>query len=112
MGGSDEGWERVRARLERVRATLVDKESMIINVSADAGSHEVTQPAMRGFIERMPAALPSLSSASLPSSTSRSPSASWIEQPPNLLFPTENEGFAVATQVNYVARAVALYRPG
>jgi Zn-dependent M16 (insulinase) family peptidase len=86
-------WPGVLARLEAIRAVLVNRTTMLANVTADPALWADFRPALAAFLGGMPA------SAASP--------AHW--SPPAL---PPGEGFAVPAQVNYVGKGANLYALG
>jgi Zn-dependent M16 (insulinase) family peptidase len=48
-------WDGVRARLEAVRATLVDRSSLLVNVTVDAESSAAVEARLAELLDRLPA---------------------------------------------------------
>jgi Zn-dependent M16 (insulinase) family peptidase len=86
-------WDQVRAALERLRGLLIDRASMLCNVTADAGNWHSFEPALAAFAGRLPV------SAAAP--------APW-QIAPRPAF----EGLTVPTTVNFVGKGGNILRPG
>ena len=89
----DTDWPGVLAQLERVRAALVNRNSMICNVTLDAQNWDTVAPKLEAFGRQLPAAV--------------AHHQSWI---PAALPP--REGLTIPAQVNYVAKGANLYDLG
>ena len=92
-GEIEDDWPAVRARLVAVRAALLNRKAMLANVTVDEAAWPDVREMLAGFLEKMPA-------------DAFSP-ISWRR--PEL---PRREGFAVPSQVNYVAKAAPLYNLG
>jgi Zn-dependent M16 (insulinase) family peptidase len=91
-------WPSLLARLEKLRATLLAKDGLIINLTADPAALESSMPALQKFVAKLP-------------ETSAHPAApAWRDVA--TLLADANEAHAITTQVNYVAAATPLYAPG
>jgi hypothetical protein len=86
-------WEGVLTRLERIRSTLVNRASMLCNVTAQAEHWAQLRPQLAGFL----GALPLTAAKSTPWHVADSP---------------DSEGLIIPTKVNYVAKGANLYRDG
>merc|ERR1719217_1381544 len=95
-------WPSVLARLEKLRDTLLVKEGLIINLTADPAAIEASMPSVRAFVDRLPARA---------DSGAPPPAPAWRDTA-GLLLPQVDEAFAMTTQVNYVAAATQLYEEG
>mmetsp|Transcript_21582 Transcript_21582/g.51491 ORF Transcript_21582/g.51491 Transcript_21582/m.51491 type:complete len:838 (+) Transcript_21582:296-2809(+) len=93
-------WPSVLARLEKLRATLLVKEGVVINLTADPAAIEASMPALHAFLEKLPAK--DAASAETPA---------WRDAA-GLLAPDVDEAYAMTTQVNYVAASTQLYAEG
>ena len=92
-------WPSMLARLETLRDTLLTQEGIIINLTADEKVLEDVQPTIDAFV------------AKLPAKAAVDPKAAAWKDAVQLL-PRENEGFAITTQVNYVAAGARLFEAG
>jgi Zn-dependent M16 (insulinase) family peptidase len=89
----DERWPSVLADLEEVRRTLVNRNSMLVNVTLD----EKGWTGFKAQVEELLGALPAFPSKKEP----------WT---PGLQ--ADHEGLTIAAQVNYVGKGVNLYDKG
>jgi Zn-dependent M16 (insulinase) family peptidase len=89
----DRDWDSIRLTLERVRAILVDRATMIANVTADAEGLRRIEPQL----ERLLADLPSISPVR----------PEW-----KLLDAPRGEGLTIPAKVNYVAKGALLPQLG
>jgi len=89
----EKDWDVVLAKLDTVRRLLINRASMIANVTLDADSYASFSPQLASFI----GALPSLK-----------------VDPIKLLYkaPTKFEGLTIPAQVNYVGKGANLYKLG
>jgi Zn-dependent M16 (insulinase) family peptidase len=86
-------WDGVLAKLERIRSTLVDRGSMLCNVTAEAGHWAMLKQKLADFL------------AELPRRTVTA--AQWrIADGPS------SEGLFIPAKVNYVGKGANLYRAG
>jgi Zn-dependent M16 (insulinase) family peptidase len=89
----DQDWPGVLAQLEAVRRLLLNRRSMVFNVTLDEANWSVFLPKLSVFIESLPAALVE--------------KAVWApEHPPAF------EGLTIPAKVNYVAKGANLYQHG
>jgi presequence protease len=86
-------WESVLTALQRIRATLVNRATMLCNVTADAAHWARLRPQLNDFL----GALPRAAAATAP----------W-----RLADTPRSEGLVMPTQVNYVGKGADLYREG
>src|SRR5690606_14758808 len=86
-------WPSVLAVLEDMRRLLVNRSTMIANVTLDADNWALFQPQFTAFFESLPAAAGDL--------------AVWKPQRG-----PANEGLTIPAQVNYVAKGTRLYDHG
>jgi Zn-dependent M16 (insulinase) family peptidase len=89
----DRDWPGVLARLEEVRRLLLNRRSMLFNVTLDEANWSAFRPRLTGLIESLPAA-----------PVKR---ASWAPEPPPPF-----EGLTIPAKVNYVAKGANLYELG
>ncbi|MBN9346855.1 MAG: insulinase family protein [Devosia sp.] len=89
---NEEGWLRIKAALYAIRDLVIDRQSMVLNVTSDAGLWNAFRPKLEGFVAALPAsdAAPRL----------------WLPSTP------VNEGLTFPGQVNYVAKGANLYTLG
>ena len=86
-------WPSVLAKLEKIRSLLLNRASMLCNVTLDADNWAEFQPQLAGFVETMPVKPVTL--------------YDWSAE----LNPLD-EGLAISAQVNYVAKGARLYDLG
>ena len=89
---TEDGWLRTKAALYALRDLLIDRRSMVVNVTADAGILAAFEPKLADFV----AGLPALDA----------PLQTWQAAGPL------NEGLTFPAQVNYVAKGANLYALG
>ncbi|ABU56817.1 insulinase family protein [Roseiflexus castenholzii] len=89
----DEEWETVRAVLEHMRARLIDRSALLVNVTVDAAGWERFRPHLEAFLDRLPVG------TTIP--------AAW-----NPHKGAPSEGLIIPAHVNYVAKGADLYRLG
>jgi Zn-dependent M16 (insulinase) family peptidase len=89
----DTDWEGVLAALERIRSTLVNRATMLCNVTAEAGHWAQLQPQLAGFLGALPR-------------TAAKPAPWRVADGPR------SEGLVMPTQVNYVGKGADLYGAG
>jgi len=95
-------WPSVLARLEKLRATLLVKEGVIINLTADPAAIEASMPSLHAFLDKLPAR---------DGGAAPPPAPAWRDAA-GLLAPDVDEAYAMTTQVNYVAASTQLYAEG
>jgi Zn-dependent M16 (insulinase) family peptidase len=86
-------WEGVHSVLERIRRTLLQRATMICNVTADAGNFGRFEPQLAAFLGALPLA------PAAPASWNRAQSA-------------RHEGLTIPAQVNYVGKGANLFQLG
>jgi Zn-dependent M16 (insulinase) family peptidase len=89
----DKDWSAVLEKLETLRRLLLNRASMIVNVTLDSASFGPLHPALATLIEALP--------------TSRPAPVNWL--PANF---GKNEGLTIPAQVNYVGKGANLYTLG
>ena len=89
----DADWPGVLARLEGIRARLVRRAAMVANVTLDAEAWSAFEPALDGFLARLPQEEVHL--------------ARWTPARD-----ATNEGLIIPAQVNYVGKGANLYAQG
>jgi Zn-dependent M16 (insulinase) family peptidase len=89
----EKDWPAVLARLEAIRSRLVNRASMLANVTLDAASWERFEPRLSEFLNGLPAF----------SAEARS----WKLESPAVF-----EGLTIPAQVNYVGKGADLYSLG
>ena len=86
-------WPSVLAKLEEIRRLLLNRSSMLCNVTLDGDNWQVFQPQLADFVERIP--------------SKEVPLHDWSTE----LIPLD-EGLTISAQVNYVAKGARLYDLG
>jgi hypothetical protein len=89
----DRNWPGVLERLESIRKILLNRRSMICNVTLDAANWAVFEPRLAGFLQSLPVAAPAKSQW-------RPTAASHFE------------GLTIPAQVNYVGKGANLFKLG
>ncbi|HEX7976768.1 MAG TPA: insulinase family protein [Anaerolineales bacterium] len=89
----DKDWPAVLEKLETIRGILVNRSSMLSNVTLDAAAWEQFRPELDGFLSGLP------SSPAQP--------VQWASQMPGGF-----EGLTIPSQVNYVGKGANLYELG
>lgn len=89
----DSDWAGVLADLDSLRKHLINRETMICNITLDAPNWDKFQPKLEAFIRAMP--------------SNGAQKATW--KPTH---PTDHEGLSIPAQVNYVGKAGNLYDAG
>lgn len=89
----EQDWDGIISKLEAVRASLVNREAMICNVTLDSSDWGEVEPRLKNFL------------ASLPSQ----PFNTVLWQPEYI---THNEGLIIPAQVNYVGKGANLFDLG
>ncbi|MEO6012912.1 MAG: insulinase family protein [Devosia sp.] len=88
----DSDWAGVQAAFEGLRDILIDRNSMIVNVTADAALLKTIEPQLGAFIANLPASIGAINV--------------WPTTP------VLNEGLTFPGQVNYVAKGANIYDLG
>ncbi len=89
-------WSSVLEKLENIRHLLINRATMIANVTIDAGNFSVFEPYLAEFLASLPIRHPSNDAAWIFKTTSAS----------------ANEGLTIPAQVNYVGKGANLYQLG
>jgi Zn-dependent M16 (insulinase) family peptidase len=89
----DKDWQSVLDKLETIRHMLLNRGTMLANVTLDSQNYEQFRPKLAGFL------------ASLPMMTLKI--AAWSPD-----YGAENEGLTIPAQVSYVAKGANLYKLG
>lgn len=89
----DNDWPSVLEKLEAIRQTLLNRNSLIANVTLDAQNWAKVQPKLADFLSALPAADISI--------------AHWSPA-----YNRANEGLTIPAQVNYVAKGANLFDLG
>ena len=89
----DKDWPAVQTALEEMLQILVNRKSMIVNVTTDDNGWSHAEPRVRGFLDELPAA---------PSNTEE-----WSPR-----YFDDFEGMTIPAQINYVGKGANLYELG
>jgi Zn-dependent M16 (insulinase) family peptidase len=89
----DEDWSGVLGDLEQLRSLLLNRDSMLLNITLDESSWSNYQSQVNGLLEALPAL--------------KRRHAVWSPERPD-----EFEGMTIPSQVNYVAKGVNIYQGG
>jgi presequence protease len=89
----DEDWPAVHQILESIRETLVNRQTMLLNITLDEANWETVQPVVSALLEKLPA--------------SGSNPVAW-----NPSLPVGNEGLTFPSQINFVGKGLNLYQAG
>ncbi|MFZ2357933.1 MAG: insulinase family protein [Anaerolineae bacterium] len=89
----EQDWPAVLADLEAVRAALIRRAGLLVNVTVDQASFDAFQPRLAEFIAALPAGVAA--------------AAGWQSTPV-----ATPEGLTLPAQVNYVGKGANLYRLG
>ena len=89
----DNDWLNVLAKLEEIRRILLNRNSMLCNVTLDAANWQQFQPKLADFISVLPANPVEISQ--------------WTPQ-----YAIASEGLTIPAQVNYVGKGANLYQLG
>jgi Zn-dependent M16 (insulinase) family peptidase len=90
----DNDWQGVLGDLEHLRASLINRAAMTVNITADEADRRLLAEPVRQFICALPESNP----------------GQGIDWPAG--FSPENEGLCVPSQVNFVAKGADLYALG
>lgn len=97
---AENNWPALQARLENLRATIVRKGNMVVNLTGEKKVIDTTLPAMDTFL------------ATLPSAASQTGPSVVDTFDKTKLLPMQNEGFSMPSQVNYVVSGGPIMQPG
>jgi Zn-dependent M16 (insulinase) family peptidase len=86
-------WPTVLSKLEAVRQRLVNRSTMVANVTLDSGHWAAFRPRLESFVESLPGAAVT--------------AETWQPE-----FAAHAEGLTIPAQVNYVGKGADLYRLG
>ncbi len=89
----EDDWPAVLAKLETVRAHLLNRNTMLCNVTLDSDNWGSFEPRLTDFLSTLPAAPVNLQD--------------WLPAPLAM-----NEGLTIPAQVNYVGKGANLYQLG
>lgn len=93
-------WPSVQHRLEVLRETIVKKGDVVVNLTGSKDVLDAASPVVESFLSSVPAG-PESCGTKLADSFKQSD-----------LLPMEDEGFSVASQVNYVVKGAQVLKPG
>jgi len=94
----ENNWPSVLANLEELRRLMINRSTMIANVTVDAANWKTFEPALSSFLNDIPADGGNQQELYKSWSFSRDP--------------RPNEGFTIPTQVNFVAKGANIYDLG
>jgi Zn-dependent M16 (insulinase) family peptidase len=96
---AEKDWPAMLARLNRMRSAIVQRGSVLVNLTGDKAVLDTAMPEIEKFLASLPA--PNV------------PSTPTLQQSFNKgkLAPISNEGFIVPSQVNYVVKGGQLIEP-
>lgn len=89
----DNNWEAVQARLEQIRSLLVNRTTLLVNITADAATRQQITPVLDAFLAALPA-------------------QPATPQPWHPDYAQPFVGLTMPSQVNYVGKAANLYQLG
>jgi presequence protease len=89
----DNDWDSVRQSLDTIRTTLVNRSTMLVNVTLDQSNWGKFRPQLAAFLSSLPAGTNTLEK--------------W-----NFTVNSTNEGLTIPAQVNYVGKGANLYDLG
>ncbi len=89
----DRDWPTVLATLEHLRQLLINRNTMLCNVTVDPSTWQTFAPQLESYLRGFPSSLPV-----------------WMQW--NAHLPIEAEGLTIPAQVNYVGKGVNLYQSG
>jgi presequence protease len=92
----EKDWDSVLGKLETVRRLLLNRASMVVNVTLDSASYGTLHPHLAALIEAIPV-----------ESQKSNVKATFDFRPS-----TKNEGLTIPAQVNYVGKGANLYALG
>ena len=98
---AEKNWPKVLARLNKIRDTVIRKDAMIINLTADEATLTAAKSSVKGFID-------SIAKQSKPLSTKDTLLSKW-DGGRGKLTPHTFEGFTVPSQVNYVVKGGQMF---
>jgi len=99
LAQAKDDWPNLLGRLEKLRDTLLAQDGIIINLTADQAALDAVRPVVDDFLSKLPA------------TAAVDPGApSWADAV--VLPERKDEGYAITTQVNYVAAGTQLFAAG
>jgi hypothetical protein len=96
---AEKDWPTMHNRLTSMRDKLIKRNGMIVNLVGDDKVLSAVKPAVDSFVGGM----------KREAAITKNLAETWSKK---MLLPTENEGFAVPSQVNYVVKGGQIYEPG
>jgi Zn-dependent M16 (insulinase) family peptidase len=114
---AEEDWSKLHARLEGLRSNFLNKDALIINLTGDETTVATSKQALDTFLSSIPTTFCEDGSGNKNENNVLRPLSmreNWLAMGHESHFTTakQNEGFAIPSQVNYVARGGPIYRPG
>ena len=111
---AEDDWESVLARLERMKASILDKNTcrsgMILDITGDKAVMDTIKPSVDAFLESLPG---DADGAKLPDFyNTEHPWATKAKKDMVEMAPLKDEGFIVPTQVSYVGKGGLLFEEG
>jgi Zn-dependent M16 (insulinase) family peptidase len=107
LESAEKDWPAMLARLERMRTNLLES-SVVINLSGD----QKTLTAVDGHVESFLRSLPAKTQAKGKDPKAGPTIGDAMRGEPKLRLKSEDEGFVVPTQVNFVGKGGELYEQG
>jgi hypothetical protein len=89
----EQDWPSVLEKLETVRNLLINRSTMIANVTLDSGNFATFEPQLDAFLASLPA--------------HKTPDATWVPETSSA-----NEALTIPAQVNYVGKGANIYKHG
>jgi len=89
----DQDWPGVQAKLEAIRAHLVNRRALLCNLTLPGAERAAFEPKLEAFLRTLP-------------------QKDWTPMPWTPVFNNSNEGLMAPTQVNYVGKGGNLYDLG
>lgn len=104
---AEKDWPAVQRRLEKIRDTLLKRNSAVINLTADSRTLQAAQTAVDSLVKRLPKKPSTLPTSESPLLKAWHKVKRELESKPRV-----NEGFVMPSQVNYVCKGASIYQPG
>jgi len=101
LKAAEEDWPSLLARLERLRAKIISRDNVLINLTVDGAAMDDVTATVGKFVEKLP---------EVPMEAPPPSSPTWRKSI-TLLDPA-NEAYSITTQVNYVAASCNLLSQG
>jgi len=113
---AESDWPSLLTRLERMRTVLLDRESAVINLAADAKTLKVASGPLDAFVKSLPTKGSGLAVNLVANSKALDHAGKTVADAmhghPELRVTPSEDGFVVPTQVNFVAKGGGLFAPG